>query len=80
MMSFMVSGVNCAPWHWSMSKTLHHVEGCSRDSAPDGVNNRELKEFLERIEVAIAMQQRVLFAQAERRDQAVDGLPHRMAP
>ena len=37
------------------------------------------ESLLERIEISIAMQQRVLLAYTERRDQAIDRLPHGVA-
>jgi hypothetical protein len=43
------------------------------------VNNRELKKSFERIEISIAVQQRVLLANTERRDQTVNRLPDSMA-
>jgi hypothetical protein len=42
------------------------------------VNDRELKEFLEWIEIAIPMQQGVLLAEAKRLDKAIDRLEDRM--
>jgi len=36
------------------------------------MHDSEVEELFERIEVAIAMQERMLFANAERRDEAVD--------
>lgn len=52
-----------------------------RDSLPAGfrpldsrMHHAQADQILERIEVAITMQQRMPSAEAERRDQAVDGL------
>src|SRR5262249_54380673 len=41
-----------------------------------GMHDRQIEEPFERIEIAITMQQRVLFPNAERRDEKVDGLAH----
>src|SRR5882672_4788510 len=43
------------------------------------MNDGELEKLLERIEVSIAMQQRVLLPDAERCDQTIDRLPHGVA-
>jgi hypothetical protein len=42
------------------------------------MDDGQLEELLERIEVSIAVEQRVMFGQTEGGDQAVDGLSHRM--
>src|SRR6266852_966095 len=44
-----------------------------------GVNDRELEELLERIEVSVPMNERVLRANAERRNQAVDRFANSVA-
>lgn len=43
------------------------------------MDDGEVEQFFERVKVAIAMQQSVLFADAERRDQAIDRLSHRVS-
>ena len=48
------------------------------NSAQLWVDDGQLEELLERIEVSIAVEQRVMFAQTEGGDQAVDVLSHRM--
>lgn len=42
------------------------------------MDDGQLEELLEGIEVSIAVEQRVMFAQTEGGDQAVDGLSHRV--
>ena len=43
------------------------------------VNDLQLQEFFEGVEVAVGVEERMRVAQAERRDEAVDGLPDRAA-
>jgi len=43
------------------------------------VDDRELKKLFERIEISIAVQQQVPFANAKRRDQTIDRLPYGVA-
>ena len=45
-----------------------------------GVNHTQAEHGLERVKVAIIVQQFVSLAQTQRGDQAVDGLPDRVAP
>ncbi len=54
------------------------VDGTAEVDAASGVDNRKLKELLERIEIAIAVQQRVLLAYAERGDQTINRLADRV--
>ena len=49
------------------------------DGLPSGVNDGELEEPLERIEISVAMNQRVLLSNAEGRNQAIDRLAHCVA-
>ena len=43
------------------------------------MDDGEIEPFFERIEVSIPVQERVLFADTEHGDQAVDRLPHRVS-
>ena len=47
-----------------------------RRRGASGMHNSQFKELFERIEIAIAMQERMLFANAERRNEAVDRLAY----
>jgi hypothetical protein len=60
--------------------TLTEEEKAScRPKPSTRMHDRKVEDLLERVEIAITMQQCVAVAKTERRDQTIDRLPHRMS-